>query len=143
LLIAISKAKKNIDLIQNQLQLDLLKEMILKQVQGVKPEKLVLKDKQSMYVVQISDIIRLEAENAYTTFFLKNLQQIVVSKNMKEYQDLLEDKGFVRIHQSHLINSECILKYDRINLELSLLGGAKVPVAHRKKDMLIELLSRL
>lgn len=143
LLKAVEKARKNIDLKQNQLQLELLKEVFLKQTQGIKPEKLILKDKQSMYVVLVSDIIRLEAENVYTTFFLKNEQQIVVSKNMKEYQDLLEDKGFVRVHQSHMVNLDCILKYDRINMELQLHGGNKVPVAHRKKEMLIELLSKL
>lgn len=139
---AIDKAKNNLKLIENTKHLAYLKEFFLNQSGGTKPEKLILRDKQALYVVQFSEIIQLISNNSYTTFFLKNDQQIVVSKSIGEYQEMLEDKGFIRVHQSHMVNVESILKYDKVNLELTVVGGAKVPVSHRKKEVVIEWITK-
>ena len=54
--------------------------------------------------IEIGSIVRCKAENNYTTFYLKDGQQLVVSKTLKEFDELLVPYHFLRVHQSHLIN---------------------------------------
>lgn len=104
-------------------------------------QKLIIKDRNSIYVVKVTDIIRCESENSYTTFFLINNEQIVSSKPIKEYEDLLDRFGFIRVHQSHLVNKHKITRFDKSDLTLHLENNHEVPVAQRKKDQLLDLLS--
>jgi two-component system LytT family response regulator len=57
-----------------------------------------------MHILEIDDIIRCESEDNYTRFFLKSSKPLMISKTLKEYEELLSDEGFLRVHQSHLIN---------------------------------------
>jgi len=63
--------------------------------------------------VKVSSIIYLESEGAYTKFFLRNNEKITTSKNIKEYEDLLADHNYFRIHKSYIINMSEIVKYVR------------------------------
>lgn len=58
--------------------------------------------------IQVSEIIRCESENSYTCFFLKNGEKITSSVLISEYEELLADYGFIRSHQSHLINKSFV-----------------------------------
>ncbi len=60
--------------------------------------------------VPVKTIVRLEASGAYTTFFLNDARKIMVSKNLKEYETLLEDHHFMRVHNSHVINLKEVKK---------------------------------
>ena len=53
-------------------------------------------------------IVRCESSNNYTTFYLDNKEKLIVSKPIYEYEELLSDYGFVRCHQSHLVNKKFI-----------------------------------
>ncbi|MBO6515731.1 MAG: response regulator transcription factor [Bacteroidia bacterium] len=62
--------------------------------------------------VETGDIIRCKAESNYTRFYLKSREQILVSRTLKTYMELLQSKGrFARIHQSHVVNVDCITEY--------------------------------
>lgn len=78
-----------------------------------KPQRLVLPGTDSFTVVQVEEIIRCDAENNYCRFFLTDGSQILVSKPLKEYDQLLSGSGFMRIHQSHLINLRHVRKFAR------------------------------
>src|SRR5581483_10065316 len=67
-------------------------------------KKIVLKTSESIHVINVKDIIRCEADENYTSFFLNDTNRILISKPLKEYDELLTEYGFFRIHQSHLIN---------------------------------------
>jgi len=85
--------------------------------------------------ISINDIVRCEADNTYTRFFLTNGEQVLVSKTLKEYAIMLLEYGFLRVHQSHLVNADFIkswLKEDGGCLLLS--DGHKIPVSKLKKD---------
>jgi two-component system LytT family response regulator len=85
--------------------------------------------------ISINDIVRCEADNTYTRFFLTNGEKLMVSKTLKEYAAMLQEHGFLRVHQSHLINPDLIkswLKEDGGCLLLS--DGQKIPVSKLKKD---------
>ena len=106
--------------------------------------KIVLKDADSIFFVKTKDIIRCESDGAYTTFHLLNKEKIVISKTIKEYDDLLSPFGFLRTHQSHLVNSFYIKRFDKNDGgELVLTDNYSVPVSQRKKDFILDFLNRM
>ncbi|MDN4165206.1 LytTR family DNA-binding domain-containing protein [Cytophagales bacterium LB-30] len=109
-----------------------------------KPSKLVLKDNESIHLVDIKEIIRCESSSNYTTFYLLDGSSIMVSKTMKEYEGMLEGQGFFRVHQSHLINLHQFARLDKREGGIVIMkDGSQLPVAVRKKEDLLEALSQL
>lgn len=107
-------------------------------------KKIILKTAESIHLVNINDIIRCEADNNYTTFYVNDNHKIVVSKGLKEYEELLSEFGFFRVHQSHLINLKEIKRYNkRDGGYLQLSDGSHIPVSQRKKQKLLELFELL
>lgn len=105
------------------------------------PEKIVLSDAECIYLVELKEIIRCQAESNYTRFFLTENRELLVSKTMKEYEQLLEGDSFFRVHQSHMINLNHFSRLDkRDGGTIVLKDSTSVPVAVRRKD---ELLARL
>lgn len=106
-----------------------------------KPEdkKIVLKDSKSIYIVKVADIIRCEADHNYTTFHLNSGKQVIVSKTLKEFEELLSDFMFLRPHQSHLININHIISFEKNEGGyLKMADGSSVPVSKRKRDELMD-----
>ncbi len=98
-------------------------------------KKIALPSMEEVNFVKVEDIIRCESDNNYTRFFLTGNQQILVSKTLKEYEDLLEPLGFFRSHKSSLINLRYIKKYIKgeggtIVME----DGSIVELSRRRKD---------
>jgi two-component system LytT family response regulator len=115
-------------------------DVMLQHADGIK-DRIVLKDMENIYVLKIENIIRCEADGRYTRFYVDDREKpILVSTNLKEYEQLLAPSGFVRIHHSHLINMAHISLIDKVNLSVHLSHDQKVPISVRKKD---ELLKRL
>jgi two-component system, LytTR family, response regulator len=105
--------------------------------------KIVLKDMNAIYVVAVSSIIRCEASDNYTTFFVLGQAPIVVSKPLKEYDDLLAPFRFLRVHQSHLINVNHLQQFNkRDGGSIKMKDGSEVPVSSRKRDLLMDQLSK-
>lgn len=107
-------------------------------------ERIVLRTSDSIHVVSLAEIVRLQADGAYTTFFFQQRKPVVVSHNLKEYDEMLANKGFVRSHQSHLVNLRqltAFLKTDGGTLALK--DGSKVPVATRYKEKVLEAIARI
>lgn len=115
-------------------------EVMLQHAKGVK-DRIVLKDMENIFIIRIADIIHCEADGRYTRFFIDGREKpILVSTNLKEYDQLLSPSGFVRIHHSHLINLAHINRIDKVNLSVHMSKDQKVPISVRKKD---ELMKRL
>lgn len=109
-----------------------------------KEEKIILKTHDSIKVIALSDIIRCEAEINYTIFYLKENRKVVVAKSLKEYDDVLSNKGFFRAHKSHLINLDHLLSYEKKDGGYILMSdSSKVPLSIRKKDPFFKVLSSL
>lgn len=101
-------------------------------------QKLALPAKEGYVFVPLPDIIRCESKGGYAIFYVKGMEKIVSSKNIKEYESLLLDDMFFRIHNSHIINLNHIKKYHRgrggfVEME----DGTKLEVASRRKDELM------
>jgi len=106
--------------------------------------KIVLRTSDSIHVVLIDEIVRLQADGAYTAFYLKDRKPVVVSKNLKEFDTMLENCGFIRTHQSHLVNSKHIVCYHKSDGgSLGLTDKSLIPVATRFRDKVIQQLEQL
>lgn len=122
--------------------IDLLLENIRKKVDNFK--RIALSTTDGVHLFEISDIIRCESTDNYTTFHIKNSKPILISKTLKEYEELLTEHGFERIHQSHLINLAYLKSYIKKDGGYVVMAdNSNLPVSQRKKDRLQELIRNL
>ncbi len=109
-----------------------------------KPEKLILNTSDNTYIVDIKDIIRCESDNNYTTFSTVNSDKIVMSKTLKEYENILPEEIFIRIHRSHIININYISRIiKRASGYVMLKDNTEIPISPKKKDLLLKLIKGL
>jgi two-component system LytT family response regulator len=109
-----------------------------------KLRKVVLKTAESIHIINVDAIIRCEADVNYTTFFLVNGKRLLVSKPLKDYDELLCPAGFFRTHQSHLINLDHMLRYDKNDGGYIVMDdNSPVPVSTRRKEALFELFGKM
>lgn len=98
-------------------------------------QKIALPCKDGLVFVLLTDIIRFEAKAGYTNVFAVTHQKYVSSRSIKEYEEILPDDIFFRIHNSHIINLNWVKKYHKGRgglIEMS--DGAMIEVATRRKD---------
>ena len=93
--------------------------------------------------IQTENIIRCESSNNYTTFFIIGGERIMTSKPIFEYEEILADYGFIRCHQSHLVNKKHIKSWIKEDGGFLLLeDNTKVPISRLKKDYIKSELER-
>lgn len=106
--------------------------------------RIVLKTTESISIVEISEIIYCRSDNTYTTFYLNNKEKILISRPMKEYEELLSEYGFFRPHQSFLVNLQYILRLDKSDGGFLILRDhTEIPVSIRRKSRLIQVLENI
>jgi len=132
----VSKQKENFE------HIDLLLENIRKKVDNFK--RIALSTNDGIHLFEISDIIRCESEDNYTKFYIKNHKPVLISKTLKEYEELLTEHGFERIHQSHLINLAFLKSYIKKDGGYVIMSdNSNLPISQRKKERLQEILKNL
>ncbi|MEL7147953.1 MAG: LytTR family DNA-binding domain-containing protein [Bacteroidota bacterium] len=88
-----------------------------------------------MHFVEIEDIIRLEASANYTTLYLLDGTQLLLSKNLGYYEKMLAGSQFFRSHQSHLVSLDYVAKYVKTEGGYLLMkDGQSIPVSRLKKE---------
>ncbi|MDP2176453.1 MAG: response regulator transcription factor [Bacteroidota bacterium] len=90
-------------------------------------------------VIQTDEIIHIKGEGNYSTFFLQANRKIIVSKTLREYEDLLEEVGFFRIHKSSIINLKHLvktIKQDEIKVIMS--DGLEINVSRRRSPLFLD-----
>lgn len=107
-------------------------------------KKIILKTMENIYLVKIKDILHIEGDGRYSTINLDMGEKVLVSINLKHYQEMLEDFGFFRVHKSHLINLAHIHRFEKAEGGFVILtNGDRVPVASRRREELLDLFQRL
>lgn len=107
-------------------------------------ERLALHSQDKIHIVNICDILRCESSVNYTEFHFVNDKKLLVSKTLKEFEDLLTDSGFFRVHQSHLVNTKFIKEYVKIEGgHLIMNNGNMIPVSTRKRPEVMKMLEKL
>lgn len=107
-------------------------------------DKIAIPNSESVDFYRMCDIIRFEAVDNYTIMYAVNTKPITVSKNIKQFEDLLEPHNFFRIHRSHLINMKYIKSYFRGEGGYVILEDeTSIPVSRRKKAAFMESIHKL
>ncbi|MFD0750363.1 LytR/AlgR family response regulator transcription factor [Mucilaginibacter calamicampi] len=141
LVLAVNKAREKLKIKEKSKQLDFL----LSHVRNSDREgaRIALPQLHEIRYVLVSDIVRCEADNSYTFFHLANGERVLVSRSLKEYDDLLKPSGFLRTHQSHLVNAIHIKSWVKEDGGLLVLtNGDKVPVSRPNKEAVKMALNR-
>ncbi|XZF13191.1 LytR/AlgR family response regulator transcription factor [Chitinophagaceae bacterium MMS25-I14] len=103
--------------------------------------KLALSTTTETRFVRVQDILYCRSTNSYTSFYLQGGEVLLVSKPIKEYEELLAPYGFLRAHQSYLVNKEYIkslVKKDGYYLLME--DGNSIPVSRQKKDYIQQMI---
>ncbi|MBL4708005.1 MAG: response regulator transcription factor [Flavobacteriales bacterium] len=100
-------------------------------------KKLGIPSKGTLQLKSLQDIIRCEANGNYTFIYINDKERIIVPKTIKVFEELLTNNGFIRIHQSHLINQK-YLEEIRIKKNLIFLkNGVQLPISRKYKMIII------
>ncbi|HLX93640.1 MAG TPA: LytTR family DNA-binding domain-containing protein [Puia sp.] len=131
------KEKKSVDRSAKKI------EALFENIQGPS-KKIVLPTANGIELVYLQDIIRLDSNANYTTFHLKNSKKLLVSKTIKEYEEMLEGVNFFRVHNSHIINLRYVKNYIKgeggiVKME----DGSSIDVSRRRKDEFLKALHEM
>jgi two-component system, LytTR family, response regulator len=134
---AVAKAGKRVS--EQHLKYDLLR----KNNKSEAHEILALNSQDKIQLVKIADVVRCQSVDNYTHFFMTDGKKIVVSRTLKEYDELLGEHKFLRVHHSHLVNAKKIVEFQKNDDLLLLSDQSTIPVSSRKKQEVIKALENL
>jgi two-component system, LytTR family, response regulator len=98
-------------------------------------QSITLSTSDGLEFVPLQNIIRIEASGPYSNFFLKNNKKIMVSRHLKEYEIMLGDHGFFRVHNSHIININEVSKMVKTDGGYAVMSDdSKISISPKKKD---------
>ena len=104
---------------------------------------IILSSSDGLSVIKTNDIIRCEASRRYTKFYLQNKETMLMSRPLKDYEELLPSADFFRIHESHLINLNYLKKYIRgEGGQVILTDNTELDVARRRKDDFLRIIMK-
>jgi len=117
--------------------------ILMENLKSSLPSRLAIPTADGMEYLNPREIIRIEADRSYSWFYISGKRKILVSKHLKEFQDLLGDRHFFRSHNSHLINLKYVRKYiRREGGYIEMMDGSKIPISRTRKDLFLVHMSR-
>ena len=109
---------------------------LLKSQRNKDEQRVALPTMKETRFVKTSEIIRCESSNNYSTFYLEQGDSLIVCKPINEFEEILRDFGFIRCHQSHLVNKRFIKSWKKDYGDYLLLyNGTEIPISRNKKDL--------
>ncbi|WP_439490136.1 LytR/AlgR family response regulator transcription factor [Algoriphagus sp.] len=105
-------------------------------------KKIVLKTAENAHVLSIKQIYYASADNNYTAFILDYGEPLIVSQPLKYYDEKLGFLGFLRVHQSYLVNMDHVSLYDKRKESVLLTNGSQIPVSQSKKSTIMKFLNK-
>lgn len=105
--------------------------------------RLALNTQEKIHIVNIADILRCESNVNYTEFYFVNHKKIVVTKTLKDFEEILTAHGFYRVHQSHLINTAYLKEFIKSDDELLMTDDTRIPVSSRRRAEVMKMLDGL
>ncbi len=113
-------------------------------MQDKKNQKIVLHTEKRIHIIETKNIVHCQSDGGYTTFYLIDNKKITVSKNLKTFEELLSNCNFFRAHQSYLINLDYLDFYNKHDGGYIVMkDGSKIPLAQRKKEVFLKIISKL
>ena len=137
---AIERAVNSIEIKMNNQKLENLMHF-LKWQQNKEEHRIALVTNKETRFVKTEEIIRCESSNNYTNIFITDGTQLLVSRPIFQFEEMLTGYGFVRCHQSHLVNKIYIKSWIREDGEFLLIkNGERVPISRNKRNVVKEAL---
>jgi two-component system LytT family response regulator len=112
--------------------------VLMENIRTSPPSRLAIPTSDGMEYLNPRDIIRIESDRSYSWFFIAGNRKVLVSRHLKEFQDLLGDRNFFRPHNSHLINLKYVKKFIRKDggyIEMQ--DGSHIPISRGRKDIFL------
>ena len=101
--------------------------------------KIAMPTMEGLQMIPVESIISCESDSNYTILLLKNKKKIIVSRTLKEIEELLEDHSFIRVHRCYLANLNEVEKYVKgEGGYLVMSDGTTIDVARNKKELLLK-----
>jgi two-component system, LytTR family, response regulator len=139
LLKAVGKAEVQLEP-RREAQLDILLQKLQPKPSGL--QKIALPTQEGFELVPLEAIIKCESDSNYTHVFLRGGKRLLVSRTLKEIEELLRDHPFLRVHHSHLINLNEIVQYVRGEGGYVVMSdGSSVNVSRSRKEALLKVFS--
>ena len=135
-----AQVKKNQMVYKKQL------ETLMLNLKQKKPQlnKICLSTSDGFEFIEVNHILYCKAEGSYTAFILKNSEKLLVSKHLKEYENLLLEQDFMRVHNSFLINLKEVKKYVKSDGGYIVMNNGDIAnISRTKKDDFIQVMSSL
>lgn len=105
-------------------------------------KSIALPSQERVLFVKTKEITRCQGESNYTFVFLSNGEKVLVSRTLKDFEELLNDEGFIRVHQSHLVNKHHVKSFEKGDGGyLKMLNNDSVPVSRMRKENVLKTLS--
>ncbi len=106
------------------------------------PKKIMVPTIKGFELLPVIDIIRCQSDINYTTIFMKDRQKLVVAKTLKEFEEMLEEYNFFRVHNSHLINLAYVKSYNKgKGGSVLMIDNSEIDVSTRRKNDLLKKLA--
>lgn len=132
---------QNVEPVKEVSRVDNFVEYLTRQKMG---DRIALPTSDGLQILQSEEIWYCESEGGYTRFYLTNGKVSLISKTLKEVEDVLEVKGFCRVHHSYLINLRYVQKYVRGDGgEVIMANGKNIPVSRNKKQEFLNFLEKI
>lgn len=139
LIAAVNKAGKRKKATDNTRQLNMLLQSF-ENLRKQEQKRIALPDASEIRYVLLDDIVCCKSDNSYTTFYIHGRNNIIVSKPISDYETILEPYGFVRVHQSYLINKNRMISFKKEDGGYLLMeNNIQVPVSRQRKHLLRDL----
>ncbi|MES2646973.1 MAG: LytTR family DNA-binding domain-containing protein [Bacteroidota bacterium] len=117
-------------------QLDLLRSQLHN---GKHPQKIAVPYQNSVVFVELKELVYCEADSNYTKLFLTNGKSYLLSKTLREVQEVLEERNFLRVHRQYLVNLDHIQTYHKGEAAYLLMqGDISIPVSKNQKERLVQ-----
>ncbi|MCY7352616.1 MAG: LytTR family DNA-binding domain-containing protein [Cytophagaceae bacterium] len=114
-------------------------DLLRSQLAGTAPSKLAVPHQNGMVFVELKEILYAESDSNYTKLVLTDGRHYLLTKTLRDVQDVLEERNFLRVHRQYLVNLDHIQRYVKGEGNyLVLTNGASIPVARQQKDWLME-----
>ena len=119
-------------------------EILQNTMRDKRTKRIALNTQEKTLIKEITEIVRCESSVNYTMFYFSDSTRLLVTQTLKNYDDLLSPYDFLRVHQSHLINSKFVKEYNKSDGGyLVLKDNSTVPVSTRRKNVVMEMIAKL
>ncbi|HEY1045890.1 MAG TPA: LytTR family DNA-binding domain-containing protein [Bacteroidia bacterium] len=112
---------------------------LISELKGVNKFRIAVPNKSGLSYYNTDEIVYIEADGSYSIMHLKDQRSIVITRKIKDFEETLSPKGFIRVHKSYLVNIDCIIELHRNDSGYLLMSDqAKIPISPKDKESIIQ-----